>query len=462
MKHAACVGFLLLGALTVELPAQMPAQHRGLFLGFAGYTTTTTISAVGHVSPDNTWTTYPTQSSGPWPYWGDLVGATLDADNANVIVPAWDGRSGPTTPNRYVFAVWDPKARSVVSTLWSGPYNQGVPRSVTNITLNSDGDLAAYDQTLDQFVVFDRIRKTWKAVTPPVISKKGGMGGFEWDKLNGGYYHASGQYDYEQALFKTSWDFKSTSLLASGYLNVLAYYGGSMLDDRTWVSSSVRNGTYLYVEPSKARWDTSPLTALGVFTEVSHEKYAAAGRGCYAGFLAWHSLANRGIAHVDISTTPHTVSTLIAGPYPNAVSSVVMEIVPLGERDLMTVRSGKSTWDVRIDPAVPYLAGRPYVLAASLAGAAPPIVLPDGREIFLVPDRLSLLTVRGAFAPFLTGNIGTLDSSGKASAKLDFTALGTVANGTPIHLCAIVFDPGGPHGIGWVSDPWAFVINVEP
>jgi len=439
----------------------MPGQHRGLFLGFAGYTTSLSIGAVGHVSPANTWSTYPTSTNGPWPYWGDLVGATLDVDNATVIVPAWQGRSG-SSPNQYVVAVWDPSNQTVVSTLWSGAYNQGVPRSVTNITLNSDGDLVAYDQTLDQFVVFDRLRKTWKAVPPPVISKKGGMGGFEWDKLHGGFYHASGMDNYEQALFKTSWDFKSSSLLAAGILNVQAYYGGSMLDDETWVSSSVRGGTYMYVESSKARWDIGPLTALGVFTEVSHEKYAAAGRGCYAGFLAWHSLANRGIAHVDLATTPHTVSTLIAGPYPNGVTSVVMEIVPLHERDLMTVRSGKSTWDVRIDPAVPYLAGRPYVLAASLAGATPPIVLPDGREIFLVPDWLSLLTAQGAFPPFLTGNLGTLDSRGKASAKLDLTALGTAANGTTIHLCALVFDPGGPHGVGWVCDPWAFVINVEP
>jgi len=32
-------------------------------------------------------------------------------------------------------------------------------------------------------------------------------------------------------------------------------------------------------------------------------------------------------------------------------------------------------------------------------------------------------------------------------------------DGTILHFCGIILDPNAPHGIAWILEPWAFVIN---
>ena len=135
----------------------------------------------------------------------------------------------------------------------------------------------------------------------------------------------------------------------------------------------------------------------------------------------------------------------------------------LYDRDLCTVRTGKATWDINIkpDPQGTW-AGKQYIVAASLTGSKPPIVLPDGRQIFLLPDVLTVATAMGPFPPFLTNNVATLDPFGVNTAKLNLTALGTAANGNLIHFCGVVLDPKAPSGIAWVFEPCAFFIDVQP
>jgi len=100
------------------------------------------------------------------------------------------------------------------------------------------------------------------------------------------------------------------------------------------------------------------------------------------------------------------------------------------------------------------------VVAAGWNGARPPVVLPDGREIILLPDGLTMLSARGPVPPFLVGNVGVLDATGAATAKLDFATVGKALNGITFHFCGVVLDPGAPQGIAWVLEPWAFVVDV--
>ena len=71
--------------------------------------------------------------------------------------------------------------------------------------------------------------------------------------------------------------------------------------------------------------------------------------------------------------------------------SVIVHIDPSGEegeigfvsiydRDLVTRRTGKATWDIYINPGARRFAGKPYVVAASLSGAWPATRFPGGRE----------------------------------------------------------------------------------
>lgn len=454
--------FGLLAVLVGCASAQQTAAHRGLFLGFRSWGSPPA-SAIGQVSQANQWTAWATTKGGPWPYWGDVLSATQEVDNHGVIVPAYDGYSG-SNPVKYAFLVWDPASRAIVSTIWSGTFGApGDPQTLTNLTLDSDGDLFSYDLWLDRYFEFDRFRGTWISTPGPHRRGWGGTGGLEWDKLHGGFLLATGQNSSEQALYRLSWDLSSSAVVASGMVNLRAWYGGGMLENGEWISSSAVGGTYILAKPSTARWEHGPVTPWGMFTDCTPEKYAAPGRAYYAAFSSSWSLINHGIAYVDATTTPHTIVGLVGGPFPNGVLSLaVTEVLPLHERDLCTLRSGKATWQVSVNPSLPRLSGHSFVLLASLAGATPPIRLPDGRQIFLRPDEITRATANGPLPPLLTGNLGTLDHRGMALANLDLTALGTAANGTVIHFAALVLDPAAPSGIAWVCEPWAFVVNVMP
>ena len=57
-------------------------------------------------------------------------------------------------------------------------------------------------------------------------------------------------------------------------------------------------------------------------------------------------------------------------------------------------------------------------MALTLAGMRPGVSLPGGRRIPIHVDVAALLGMNGMVEPFLTGNTGTLDPSGGATAGL--------------------------------------------
>jgi len=464
-----CLALALIAGISM---GQTAGQHRGMYIGVSntGFGT----SAVGEFTAQGQWNIYPTGHAA-WPHWGNMWHGTQDVDNQSVLTYALIGTIGTVSPASYAFIQWDPLLPGVLNTLWQTPWSGTMfPANVTNVTLNSNGDLVGFCSSYNQVVLYDRYNNpnsVWKGTTlQTTVGINGGLGGFDWDKLNGGYYLAnsrSGSTSPIQNLVQVSADLATSTMVASiSNSNVQVNVGGGILENGDWIGSSFTSFLYNEVKAGSGQWTTGPSSTFGTLSDVTPERYSAAKRGYYGSLVSVSgSVQHHTIGYFDATTTPHTVTTLVAaGPLPNVPGTAwIMEAMALYDRDLCTVRTGKGTWDLNIKPDPGgSLGGLGYVVAASLAGGKPAAVLPDGREIFLLPDVISVATVLGPFPPFLTKNIGLLDTFGVATAKLDFSSLGTAANGNVVHFCGLIQDPNHPTGIGWVLEPWAFVIDVLP
>jgi len=156
-----------------------------------------------------------------------------------------------------------------------------------------------------------------------------------------------------------------------------------------------------------------------------------------------------GIWYVDLVTTAVQNFALFGQ---NA-----FEIEFLQGRNLQTIRRGQGLYDVKL--SFPEARTRFFTLAASLRGPRPAMMIPDGRTLNLGLDSLVLHTLQQELAPYLTGNHGTLDLAGGATAHLDLRGLGPHLNGTRIWLAALVLDPAASLGIHTISDPYPFVVE---
>jgi hypothetical protein len=351
---------------------------------------------------------------------------------------------------------------AVVGTIAVGPLSPQTMNNWSNWGLNSNGNPVTVDNsTSPQAVIeFNRFSQAWIRHPAPIIpaGSPGGISGCEWDTLKGGILHASYGNPTTVAgpisateLYRTDYQ-GNTTVVATGSASLLSRYGGTQVDNGDWISSTCCTYQYYVVKAGSRAWTPGPSGNSTIAYDVTSEKFAAPGRGVW---LYNYSPA-RQIKYLDLVTgAVTTVYTSTLG--------TVYEVTPLWKRDIGSIRTSRSAWRVSVAPEKPgLLAGKTFVLAASLA--SPPsggIALPDGRQIFIGLDTLTMLTVKGPLPPFLTGNLGTLDANGRATASLDLTALGKAANGFVLHFCGVVLDRAAPGGIGWVCDPHAFVIDVQ-
>lgn len=416
------------------------------------FTTTPGTNYLLQLDASNVPSSFVTQAGqGAWPYWGNPFGMTVDVDNHHVLVPALVDPGASTL----VLARWDPVAQHVASTLWSGPRGVQSVQNWSNWTTNSDGNPVTIDNAgaVPRLVEYDRWRQTWRAVPLPAGTPAyAGLGGLEWDPIEGGYVHAAwGQTGSQpSALLRTAPDGSATRTLAVAATSITRY-GGALLDNGDWIAPS--GGAYRYhvVASGSTVYAPGPASAV-TLGDATRETFAAAGRGFFA--TEW---APPGVVYVDARTGASV--RLHAGTAATMPSSAT-EVVPLCSRDLATVRAGRATWAVRIQPGQGAFAGRTYHLAASLALPRAPLVLPDGRELFAGIDALFWHTVFASCPPLLTGNIGILDGQGRGEAALDLVAAGKSLNGLVVHFVALVLDPVAPSGVGWVCEPHAFAVDV--
>jgi len=459
MRYVLCI--LSLMVVGISAASQAAGRHTGIVVGVYvddGYGWGT--SMLFHLDHQNNPSGFATGSAA-WPLWSQHYGMTLDVDNQTVIVPA----ALDTNNQRMALVRYDPALPGIIGTIWSGAAS---PHDWSNITLDANGNVALLDVSSPkgtQIKIFDRFSSTWRS---QFVQTRGrpGMGGLVWDKARGGFLHANDWID----LYRTSYDLAVTTPVAPSPGSPHgAHYGGDLAGNGDWISSSRGTASAVYyVSRGASSMATAVLPATKTakwFDDVTMEKWAAPGAGFYAsGLLASGTNISGGVYYVSRSPSVSTLRIYDAAnlrfmwPY----FATGPEVVPLHTRDLATLRSGAATWHLAVNPGNPAFAGKPYVIAASLTGARPAVVLADGRELFLRPDALTALSVTGPVPPFLTHNTGVLGLRGSAVANLDFSSVGTAFNGTVIHFCGVVLDPTASHGIAWVLEPWAFVVDVLP
>jgi len=129
----------------------------------------------------------------------------------------------------------------------------------------------------------------------------------------------------------------------------------------------------------------------------------------------------------------------------------------LESRNVQTVRSAAGRFTIGLN--VPTDAGKGYVLGLSLTGYKPMFPLPDGRRIPLVVDPLTVLSLQGALAPFVTGTVGQLDAFGKATARMDVSSLINVIKGLKVWMVLATLDAKAPLGISTICDPKLLVLE---
>ena len=96
--------------------------------------------------------------------------------------------------------------------------------------------------------------------------------------------------------------------------------------------------------------------------------------------------------------------------------------------------------------------GKRYAMALSLGGVRPRTPIGDGRNLFLVLDALTTLSVSGQLAPILANNVGVLNGADRATVQLDMRQLPGVS-GINVFGAVAVLDPAASLGIAVVSDP---------
>jgi len=126
-------------------------------------------------------------------------------------------------------------------------------------------------------------------------------------------------------------------------------------------------------------------------------------------------------------------------------------------RHLQTVKTAPGRWDIRI--SVPRFAGKPYVLVAGMSGVRPGIPLPDGRQVNLNLDPLTVATLFNTVPIIFQPGPQVLDANGEAVGRLDLNPLGVpLPIGIPLWFALAVLDPGAPLGIAYLPDTYVMRI----
>lgn len=106
----------------------------------------------------------------------------------------------------------------------------------------------------------------------------------------------------------------------------------------------------------------------------------------------------------------------------------------------------------------PVEVGRFFILGVSAAGFKPGIAV-GGRIVPLALDGVLVQSVSGGLAPFLTGNLGTLNVFGRAQADLDLSAFGASLRGVRLWVAALTLDAAAPGGVATISKPNVLVLE---
>lgn len=147
-------------------------------------------------------------------------------------------------------------------------------------------------------------------------------------------------------------------------------------------------------------------------------------------------------------------------------ASTIQGPAPYYRSSLTRVGSRHLAWSMVVRPNgrmlhldVPGSAGATYAVGFSLSGVRPGPRLGDGREIPLVPDALTAISLSGGVPGILANTVGLLDANGRAGVKVDTNALGSGLKNVRVWATALVLDPGAPSGVRAIVGPTLLVLK---
>lgn len=340
--------------------------------------------------------------------------------------------------------------QSTLSTLAPSGLYRYDPTTATRSTVFEGDDYAPFDvvQNADGDYVFTGMYRSGSTWTPGVFKYTGGVFstivttvqlGVSLDRLNAGvtinldtgnYLVVAGAYPNIGAQWV--WDVSD-----QGAITTLGSTGNSryshVQDRRTgdvWISGYQT----VYRLARGAAVHTTPITGPSNFYAIAADRVSDPTSLFYA------RTANK-LLQIDVT------NDVVVSLTTSQSGSTAYEAIFDRSRNIATVKTGAATWDIRLD--FPGEGGRLYHLAMGLSGTRAPTTVSDGRRIHLVFDELALLTVAGELTGILDGSAGTLDPTGRATARLRLGWLPRVT--TPFFLCAATFRPGG---FGTITDPF--------
>lgn len=380
--------------------------------------------SVVHISPTGT----PTTLLAEGVFGGDVIGATLDADNSGLVVtwspPALIGASGVARITR---------AGAVLTTLLD---STTVPLRFTDVTIGPDGDY-------------------WATAAPAItgvgsiygISRTGVMRTIasgtplDWpvaltvDVARGRVIVLDSAPGASRVLAVTP-SGTVVSIVATLPTPGLGQIAYDFATDGYWIGTAAPN-PLLHVTPNGVV--TTP-TSPGTFDVIG----VAVDRASAVTPTVW--LGTGPLASRLLAFDPATGATTTLRKSSQFAHD---QVIPDHARNLVATQVAPRQW--RLDLAIPSDAGVRYAMFPSISGIRPGVPLPDGRRIAINPDAISTLALAGLLAPRWTGGAGQLSATGRATAMLDLRGLSVA--GLKVWVIAATLGAQAPLGLQTIADP---------
>lgn len=355
-----------------------------------------------------------------------LTRLIMDVDNRHVV--------GTDVVNNVLRI--DPLTGAVVATIWPGAPLRFV---LSALAIDRNGDYLVADSdaiTKPEHSTVYRIDRQASTITSLIVFPGGYITGLRFDPSTGDLLMA----DSPPNAFPSILHVDPVTFAVKARVAVVAQRIMDLAADPH------RPVVYLIGGPTDGVLRYDPTTRRVVGTVSSGTTFTAGtiDRAPDAAGRILHTGTATGEVHSFDRAGTNVIASAATGARVNGVA------FDLG-RNLVTLPAAAAR-DLHVRVSFPRDAGRAFALAAGLSGFAPGVRLADGRVVPLNVDALVQATLRGALAPILTGNIGVLDASGSATARLSASRLGAIPS-VPLWFAAVTLDPQAPSGVRQISAP---------
>jgi hypothetical protein len=348
---------------------------------------------------------------------GSVAAVEMDNANTNLFV---------VHDNGWVAGV--DAQNGTVHTLWAGAPLQ----RPADLCLSATGDLAVFAFGTSQSGVFrvppsgGVIHTLWAPLPTPSIILP--------DLFTGDYLVGDG---FPPTLYRLAHDGTTLTTLIRSMM-MLTDIVQDPLDGSLFCH--VNKGAIIRIDPgARTHWIDRSSGGWGL----------ALDRGAGAG-----ELVSAGTTIRRFTRTGQVVSTLPPPPSGWAARRVCFD----RGRNLVTERpASPNLWRFLLHfPGEPL---RPFTVGLSLTGFTPGIRAGAGRTVPIVPDDLLRLSLTGCLGPLLQGNVGLLDSAGRATVTLDLRPFPQAFHHTRVWIAAITYDLSAPCGIRTIAKPAVIVLE---